>query len=190
MTDDEILKHLIPYRLRAVAAFNNAIRLRSAWSDAPPLAIFVDGKQIIEGNLNAYTNPVIEAGMVHCRALLEFLGLCVKQGKLSTGINRRPGDIGIERFRRANGSALKIELQPLLESYGQVPDAAESLLEIFRSTNKGLAHFTADFISEPDHGRLAEIASRWIPWLVVQNLYVPLGLEAPNFEIPSRPREA
>ena len=42
----------------------------------PSMTIHVNGKRIMEGNLNAFTNPAIEAGLMHCRGLLEFLGLC------------------------------------------------------------------------------------------------------------------
>ena len=76
MNETELLPKLIPYRMQAVDTLNYALRLRSSWSDAPSMTIHVDGKQCgMEGNLNAFTNPAIEAGLVHCRALLEFLGL-------------------------------------------------------------------------------------------------------------------
>jgi hypothetical protein len=75
MNDNRLLEELIPYRMHAVEILNYALRLRSIWSDAPAMTMHVDGKQVMEGNLNAFTNPAIEAGLVHCRALLEFLGL-------------------------------------------------------------------------------------------------------------------
>ena len=76
MNETELLRKLIPYRMRAVQTLNYALRLRSCWSEVPPMTICIGGKQVLEGNLNAFTNPAIEAGLVHCRALLEFLGLC------------------------------------------------------------------------------------------------------------------
>ena len=187
MNHDEVLRRWIPYRLKAVDALNYAILLRSSWAAAPPMVMYVDGKQVVEGNLNAFTNPAIEAGLVHCRALLEFLGLCERDGKLSNRRGRKRDDIGIERFRTADGPLKMIDAVTVLDRYGGGREEAEAALStIFRATNKGLAHITADLIDDPDRGRLTEIASRFIPWLVINDLYAPLGLEAPSYKITSR----
>jgi hypothetical protein len=75
MSLDRLLNEIIPYRMQAVATLNLATRLGVKWADhPPPLQIYVNGKSQVEGNLHAFTNPAIEAGLVHCRALLEFLG--------------------------------------------------------------------------------------------------------------------
>ena len=75
------------------------------------MTLYVDGKQIMEGNLNAFTNPAIEAGLVHCRALLEFLGLCNKNGTLCKIKKRRPSDVGIEHFKNADGPLKMLDLK-------------------------------------------------------------------------------
>jgi hypothetical protein len=46
------------------------------------MEIYADGKLIADGNLNGFINPAIEAGLVHCRALLEFLGLKAAGGRI------------------------------------------------------------------------------------------------------------
>ena len=76
MNDNRLLHELLPYRMRAVAILNRALSLREAWG-AAPMNIYVNNKLVIEGNSNGFTNPAIEAGLMHCRALLEFLGLCM-----------------------------------------------------------------------------------------------------------------
>jgi hypothetical protein len=98
MNDAQLLRELnelIPYRMKAAGILNCALELRARWLKAPTMTLYVDGKQIMEGNLNAFTNPAIEAGVVHCRALLEFLGLCNKNGALCKIKKRHPGDVGI-----------------------------------------------------------------------------------------------
>lgn len=46
---------------------------------------------------------------MHCRALLEFLGLCrANSGRLGLLKKRRGGDIGIEHFRNPNGFLPKV----------------------------------------------------------------------------------
>ena len=154
------------------------------------MTIHVDGKQIMEGNLNAFTNPAIEAGLVHCRALLEFLGLSAKDGSLSNRKKRQPSDVGNEQFKNADGSLKMVDPEIALSRYeGDQEEAEKALLTVFHITNKGLAQITADLAAHPTHGRLLEIASRGIPALVTSYLYTPLGLAAPNYEITSRPRE-
>jgi hypothetical protein len=76
---DRLLNEIIPYRMQAVDTLILATRLATTWPRPPPLEIYVDGKLQVEGNLYAFTNPAIEVGLVHCRALLEFLGLGAKK---------------------------------------------------------------------------------------------------------------
>ena len=69
MNLDRLLNEIMPYRMQAVATLNLATCLRMKWADHPqPLEIHVNGKLQVEGNLHAFTNPAIEAGLVHCRA--------------------------------------------------------------------------------------------------------------------------
>ncbi len=191
MNTRELLQKLMPYRMQAVDTLNYALHLRSSWSDAPLMTMHVNGKQVMEGNLNAFTNPAIEAGLVHCRALLEFLGLCEKDGSLSNRKRRQPGDVGIEHFRNTDELLKMVAPEIALSRYEGGQDEAErALLTVFRLTNKGLAHITADLADHTEHGRLIEIASRGVPALVVNYLYTPLGLAAPSYKITSRPRDA
>ena len=82
MNEDHLLHELLPYRMQAVAILNRALSLRATWGVAR-MNIYVNDKLVVEGNLNGFTNPAIEAGLMHCRALLEFLGLCMtKDGRL------------------------------------------------------------------------------------------------------------
>jgi hypothetical protein len=190
MNKSDLLQKLIPYRMQAVETLNYALRLRSSWSDAPSMTMHVDGRQVMEGNLNAFTNPAIEAGLMHCRALLEFLGLCERDSKLNIRRRRQPGDVGIEHFRNADGPLRMVGPETALSRYdGGREEAEEALLTVFHLTNKGLAHITEDLADHPERGRLTEIASRGIPTLVINYLYIPLGLAPPSYKISGRPRE-
>lgn len=189
MDRDEVLHRLIPYRMQAVDTLNYALRLRSKWGESPRMEIFVEGKQIIEGNLNAFTNPTIEFGLMHCRALLEFIGLQDWNGKLGRKQKRNKDDIGIECFSNANGALSIVDPERVFAKYEGSPQEAESaILTVFHLTNKGLAHITASFMERPEQHNLVEIASRGVPKLIVSYLYTPLGLPAPNYELTSRLR--
>lgn len=176
--------------MHAVEIFRFALRLRSECAEAPPMEIYVGNKLVVEGNLNAFTNPAIEAGVIHSRALLEFLGLCCCNNKLCNIRKRRKdGDIGIEHFRDKNGFLAMVSPDEAISRYqGERIEAEKALLNIFRVANKGLAHITQDFIDHPESGNLLEIASRGIPSLVISHLFTPLGLPAPKYKISSRAR--
>lgn len=142
----------------AVHVLNLAICLRLRWAEPPPMYIFINGKLSVEGNLNAFTNPAIEAGLVHCRALLEFLGLrMTSQVRTGNVKKRRSRDIGIESFVNANGHQLMIDPAAAFERYPGGPAEAENAFHaVFLITNKGLAHVTEDLMENPQHGRLIE----------------------------------
>jgi hypothetical protein len=145
MNATELLQKRIPYRMQAVDTLDCAFRLRSSWSDVPSMTMHINGKQVMEGNLNAFINPAIEAGLVHCRALLEFLGLCEKDGSLRNRKRRQAGDIGIEHFQNSPGPLKMGAPEIALSRYDGGRDEAEkALLTVFHITNKGLAHITAD----------------------------------------------
>jgi len=190
MDRDSLLNDLLPYRMQAVETLNLALDLNAKWG-AAPMTLYAENKLVVEGTLHGFTNPCIEAGMMHCRALLEFLGLCDKDGRLGNIKKRRPTDIGIEDFNTSSGVPLK-KLTPV-DVVGRYPDgpsgeAESALLAIFQVTNKGLAHVTEDLNDSPEHARLIEIASRGIPVLMVGCFYKPMGLPAPNYKLTHRPR--
>ena len=190
MNLDRLLQELLPYRMQSVGTLNLALRLRMEWTDPPPMSIYINKTLAVEGNLNAFTNPAIESGLIHCRALLEFLGLCMTRAQISNIKKRRGGDIGIENFRNGNGHLPRVAPNNVLNRYsGGREEAEKALLAVFQLTNKGLAHVTEDLNDNPEYGRLVEIASRGIPSLVVSHLYTPLGLPPPIYKLTSRLRD-
>jgi hypothetical protein len=184
MPSPEVLL-LLEYRLRAVAIGHLALRYAIAWDEVPSIEILFDGKNVIEGKATAFTNGAIEAAIVHCRALLEFLGL---RGKSKTELgelfNRsKNDDIGIEHFPGLS----KLSVQGAIQKYaGPKNEAEEALAYVVYLANKGLAHTTASFTKQDRGSELLEIAFRGVPALVVNNFYVPLKIEPPSYEIPAR----
>jgi hypothetical protein len=192
MIDDTKMMRLLDHRMQSVAALKWAFDQRSSWAEAPSIAVHIDGKLTVEGNLNAITNPMLEVGLVHCRALLEFLGLCDSNGSLGQIKKRyKKTDVGIEHFHNAAGPLKKVEPEVALSRYeGGRTEAEKALVAILHVTNKGIAHNTMDLIEGPEATRLIEIASRGVPALMVSYFYTPLGLQRPDSNITTRPREA
>ena len=188
-TRDEVLNSVIPYRLQAVAIANLLARLRQGWDSPKSMKIYFDDRLRITGNSNTLTNPVLEAGLVHCRALLDFLGLKVDSKDPTKLTNRDPrttrsDDWVIERFSNATGPLPMVTPKVAVSRYqGSASEAEAALAGVLHVANKGLAHLTSGLIlSATDISRF-EIASCGVPALVVSHLYTPLGLSAPSYEV-------
>lgn len=183
---------LVAYRLASVEALGMALHLRERWGAKPSMQIWFGGTLVVDGNGSAFFNPVLEAGIVHARALLEFLGLAMskKDGRLvGRSRPREPDDVGIEHFSGPSGP---LSLVQPSQATARWPDGAveaeQALLSIFRTANKGLAHITSSMNASPEETRLVEIASRGVRALIVTYLYTPLSLEVPTSSIKSRVR--
>jgi len=176
--------------MKSVDTLHRAILWQTRWPEPPAMSIYADGKLLADGNLSGFINPAIEAGLVHCRALLEFLGLTAnKSGRIINKDRRRPSDIGIEHFSNSSGPLPKVSPDAAFGRYdGGREEAERALLAVFEITNKGIAHVTEDLADNPDHGRLIEIASRGVPSLVISHLYTPLELPAPDYKLTHRQR--
>ena len=134
MDPHHVLHQLIPYRLQAIATFNHVLRLRSVWDGARPMQLLIDGKLVIEGNSNAFTNPVIETGLIHCRALLEFLGLSMSKAGTLQALQRTrfTDDVGIEQFSNAGGPFPLVSPARAISRYpGGAAEAAQALVSVF-----------------------------------------------------------
>jgi hypothetical protein len=193
-TRDDVLNSLIPQRLDAIATLNLVLRLRAGWDAPKKMSIYFDDRLQITGSSSAFTNPVVEAGLVHCRALLEFLGLRVSRSdptKLALrGPKTQPDDWVIEDFANSVGPLPLVTPQQAVSKYKGDPIVAESALAgVLHTVNKGLAHITAGLLASATDINALEIASRGVPALVTSYLYTPLGLPAPTPSITSRPRD-
>lgn len=186
-TREDYLNVVIPYRMRAVDVFNIATRLVMKWKSAQPMEMYIDGKISIRGLSTAFTNPVIEAGLVHCRALLEFMGLkCDKNnpGRLAERVGKRPDDFVIEDFSGPTGKLQKVSVNQAIAAYdGPSDEAEEALAAVIHAASKGMAHTTSGLVVDLASVRLYEIASRGVPTLLVNHFYVAQGLEPPGYKI-------
>lgn len=184
---DDIINRIIPYRLQAVDAANSATRLLISWDAPMSMNIYFDGKLRITGNSNAYLNPVLESGLIHCRALLDFLGLKTAPTDSTKLISRDPNnkkhkdDVVIEHFSNSKGPLPLVTPQEAITRYqGPHSEAEAALAGVLHTANKGLAHTTSGLaLSATDISHL-EIASRGVRSLVISHFYTPLGLPPPE----------
>lgn len=181
MTLDEILEQWIPYRLQAIDTLQFAWAWAGECEEPRQVEVTVDGKVRIRSNVAAIANPMIEVGIIHARALLEFLGLCVKGGRLAQVGNRRPDDIAIEHFStRAIPLSIVAPSEALSAYPGPKEEAEQSFVAIFEWANKYLAHLTTGVLSDEFTDRHLDIACRGIPVLLHNQLYAKLGRVVPE----------
>jgi hypothetical protein len=192
-TRDEVLDQIIPYRFDAIVALNLVLCLRKSWDAPRPMKIYFDDRLQIMGNSSAFMNPVIEAGVIHCRALLEFLGLRVSPSNptklVPRGRKSHGDDWVIEDFANAAGALPLVTPQQAVSRYkGDPIEAEKALASVLHTANKGLAHLTAGLSAAAMEINALEIASRGVPALVISHLYTPLGLAVPKTSISSTRR--
>nr|WP_315431486.1 hypothetical protein [uncultured Albidiferax sp.] len=189
-SDPELLA-LLSYRMEAIAIGHLALRHHMAWDVAPSMEIFFNGKQVIEGKATGFTNAAIESAVIHCRAVLEFLGLQASRTSTTEIAERskrsKTDDWGVEQIADLSmlTKAKAISAYP-----GSNQDAEAALALVFHLANKGLAHTTTTFQRHSGDARLLDIAFRGVPVLLINALYDPLGLVPPSYELTSRPRDA
>jgi hypothetical protein len=177
-TKEEYLNIVIPYRMKAIDVFRVALTYELSWNAPKKLKIYFDEKLSVEGLSTAWTNPVIESGIMHCRACLEFLGLKEdpkKSLKLKTRNGKRDDDFGIEDWGL---SCLSVE--DAVEPYaGPKEEAEKALACVIHCANKGIAHATSGLIVVDEDRKLYEIAARGIPTLII-------NYQVPCYSIPMR----
>lgn len=83
MDAEDCLARLLPHRLDALAIAALLLRFRLKWEEPKPMQILVEGRLPFDGRTTMFTNPALEIGVLHARALLEFIRLKVKSGVLA-----------------------------------------------------------------------------------------------------------
>lgn len=156
---------LLEYRLQAVEIGRLAWEFASGWHRTPLVQTYLDGIQVIEGSATAFTNGAIEAALIHCRALLEFLGLhAVSDCRLKETPRRRRDNRGIESI----SGLVRLTVEDALHPYaGRRSEAEAALAYVGWIANKRLAQTTAADIAAGRGAELVEVAFRGVPALVI-----------------------
>jgi hypothetical protein len=153
----EVASVWIPYRIEAVRAAAWAMNLQTCINGDATINLSIDKELRFSGYVNYFIEPMIEIGLVHARALLEFLGIYARNGKLINIGRRRPSDIAIEHYS-AGGSNLSMVSPEEICSHINMPDSVVewALVGIIEKTNKWLAHVTTgEMLNMAMHGQLA-----------------------------------
>lgn len=177
---DEVAKEWIPYRIDAVRGATWTMEMQTRVHGSEKMSISIRNKFEYDGYVGYFLQPMLEIGLVHARALLEFVGLYAKNGNLEQINRRRPNDIAIEHYS-VDGRQLSMVTPTEICSYIDMPDVVVlwSLVGIIEQTNKNLAHVTTgEILNMAMHGQI-RCALNALPDVIERCFYNELRLENP-----------
>lgn len=181
LTLDEILNQWIPHRLETIQTLQFAWEWMGESKEGHHVEVLVDGQLKLKGKVAAIANPMIEIGIIHARTLLEFMGLCATNGKLSQIRKRHRNDFGIEQFSTSAVPISVVTPSEAVSAYdGPIKDAENALVAIIELANKYVAHLTSGVLSAEYTDQHLDIACRGIPVLLHKHLYAKLGRTIPQ----------
>ncbi|OYY94824.1 MAG: hypothetical protein B7Y41_04435 [Hydrogenophilales bacterium 28-61-23] len=181
------IDQVIPHRLGMIEIMLFALTEMRQTITPKRIIVYLDDKPCFEGLETVFTNPAIEAGIINCRAMLEFLGLRLKKddpSKLETRPrSNRHDDLYIENFSK-DGVALE-RVTPEKVKRLSITDQEKGVLAIARLlhiSNKEIAHPTLGRSGEDDGSdvELLIIGAKGVRALTVPYFYTPLGLKPPE----------
>ena len=174
--------------MKAIDILRIALGYHATFESPKRMEMYFDGKLCVQGHSTAWTNPAIESGIMHCRACLEFLGLKVdpkNPNALKSRTKKLEDDIGIEDY-----DLPVIKVEDALRPYqGPTDEAERALAKVILIANKGIAHTTLFRMVDPEDLNLIEIASRGVPTLIANHLYIALGQTVPDYKIQGNVRD-
>jgi hypothetical protein len=190
---EEILTIWLPNRIEAVKNATWALELQTRVHGSAAMQASIDGQIHIKGNVALFVRPIIESGFVHTRALLEFLGVVARNGKLARVTRRKPTDVAIEHYS-VRGKQLQIVTPDEVFAAINMPRPVVewALVGVIETTNKLLAHVTTgEVLAMAMHGQI-QVALEAIPALLRSHIYEKLesgdeiGIRHPGWDETNR----
>jgi hypothetical protein len=179
---EEILTDWLPDRLDAIQDMLWIMDLYVKFGYTASVQINIEGGHRHDWNLAKFGNPITDAGYLHARALLEFIGLSAKNGKLIQVGKRKPTDVAIEHYLIAGRRLAMVTPEDAYAAINMPQPVVEwALVNVIETTNKLLAHVTTGEVLAMAMYQQVRIALEGIPVLIQNHLYAKLALgdEAP-----------
>lgn len=176
LTLKEILDVWLPVRTAAVEDMLWALDLSDQFGHNVPIQIHIKDGPTIHSNAAFITSPMVASGYVHSRALLEFLGISAKDGKLIQIQRRRQSDVAIEHYSSSGNPLQKISLDDVYAAINMPKSVVEwALVSSIEVANKFFAHVTTGEVLAMAMDSQVRIALRGVLILLQNHLYGKLG---------------
>lgn len=186
---EEHARQLIPYRLRSVGTLTLALDYKMKLAKkSVPMKVFFGDELVIDGNPNILINAALEAGLIHSRALLDFMGIRINP-KNPQKLKRRkrsqhPDDVVIENFYIDGMPLSRVSVRDIVTTYADLTSDVEGKLAgLISTTNKRLVHSTSIGIDDPVQLQTLKTASEIVPLIVIDFFYKRLGVKPPTYRI-------
>lgn len=172
---DQILTVWLPRRVNAIEGTLSVLNLCEEFDNSTPMSITIAGKPAMNLSLSTFADPLIDIGFLHARALLEFLGLGARKGKLVQLTKRQVSDIAIEHYS-INGKNLSMVSPTDVFGAINMPQSVIewSLVNIIDTANKIIAHVTTGEVLTMVMYQQVRIGLESIPVLLQDHLYAKL----------------
>lgn len=151
-----------------------------------PATLLIRGEIVMEGGVYSLLNPLVEAGLVNLRCLVEFLG--VKRNSQNNTLADRKGrldDVVIESFKYKDIPLSKVTpngLCSVLDGHSPLI-VNNAICHTLEMADKAIAHVTkVHNVTSTDLTQVA-IASKCVETAVMTFLYDAMGLERPNIGV-------
>lgn len=185
-SEREYIEQIIPHRLGMIEIMLFALTEMRQTIEPKKILVYVDDKPCFKGLETAFTNPAIEAGIINCRAMVEFLGLRLKKdnpAELETRPKSRyDDDMHIENFTKDGVALEKVTPEKVKRLSITDPEkGVRAIARLLHISNKEVAHPTLGRKGEDDGTdiELMVIGAKGVRALTVGYFYTPLGLMPP-----------
>lgn len=186
-SEQEYIEQIIPHRLGMIEIMLFALTEMRQMVEPKKILVYVDDKPCFKGLETAFTNPAIEAGIINCRAMLEFLGLRLKKNNPSELETRAKSkyddDMHIENFMKEGVALEKVTPEKVKRHSITDPEkGVKAIARLLHISNKEVAHPTLGRKGEDDGTdiELIVIGAKGVRALTMSYFYTPLGLEPPQ----------
>ncbi|PTQ64647.1 hypothetical protein C8R26_1633 [Nitrosomonas oligotropha] len=194
-SEKDYIDEIIPHRLAMIEIMLFALTEMRQTIEPKKMVVYIDDKPCFEGLETAFTNPAIEAGIINCRAMLEFLGLKLSrtnQTELVTRSRSNNDDLHIEDFRKDGVALEKVtpdKVRRLSLRNTDKEKGVRALARLLHISNKEIAHPTCGRSNEDDGTDvdLMILGAKGIRALTNSYFYKQLGLNPPPTLIQFRP---
>lgn len=177
----EMLEEHLPYRLTHLDGLCWACEVILSSERPSDVSITFDGlTKLKQTSVLFLTNSLVESGLLYCRVLFSFLGICFDRKTQQLAQIKNPGSDD-------NFSIVKLGLPILtlddlrLAPTGSSGEVEESCRLTLLATNKGVAHFT-DSKTTPSQSEDALRCARTVIWLTEEYVYKRIGLAIPFYK--------
>lgn len=154
-SEREYIEQIIPHRLGMIEIMLFALTEMRQTIEPKKILVYVDDKPCFKGLETAFTNPAIEAGIINCRAMVEFLGLRLKKDKPAE-LETRPksrydDDMHIENFTKDGVALEKVTPEKVKRLSITDPEkGVRAIARLLHISNKEVAHPTLGRKGEDD----------------------------------------